>query len=613
MDPLQLLQQYFGHSTFRTGQQEAIDAILQQKDVLAVMPTGAGKSICYQIPALMLSGITLVISPLISLMQDQVENLRQSGIPAACLNSSMSFEEYQQVLSGAAAGMFRLIYVAPERLTTEAFLRFAAHSTISMITVDEAHCVSQWGQDFRPSYLEIAKLTQQLPQRPILTAFTATATEQVKRDIIQLLGLQAPVSISTGYNRSNLYFAVQRPQNKKKALLDLMRKFAKKSGIVYCSTRKLVEEVCETLQDAGIAATRYHAGLPDWERTANQEEFLYDHAQVMVATNAFGMGIDKSNVSFVIHYNMPKDLESYYQEAGRAGRDGEPAQCILLYSGRDVRTNEFILEQAAKLSEGQQPDLQESLLRKSKERLKYMTFYATTPDCLRHYLLRYFGEEAPCSCGACSNCLAHYEKKDMTLEAKKIISCVYRAAQNRYHLSRTLAASVLTGSKKEVVLQMHLDQLSTYGILSDQTHQQVVQIIDALVADGDLALQPYRDYQALTLTKASAAVLRNEKQVELRLPKKERVSHKQMEETEDPLFQRLREFRQKLADSEEIPSYLIFTNASLRDMCRKKPLTMSEFRQVSGVGVIKSQKYGACFIKEIQAFLAEQEAEMSKK
>ena len=410
-----------------------------------------------------------------------------------------------------------------------------------------------------------------------------------------------------------MYFAVQRPQNKKKALLDLMRKFSKKSGIVYCSTRKLVEEVCETLQDAGIAATRYHAGLPDWERTANQEEFLYDHAQVMVATNAFGMGIDKSNVSFVIHYNMPKDLESYYQEAGRAGRDGEPAQCILLYSGRDVRTNEFILEQAAKLSEGQQPDLQESLLRKSKERLKYMTFYATTPDCLRHYLLRYFGEEAPCSCGACSNCLAHYEKKDMTLEAKKIISCVYRAAQNRYHLSRTLAASVLTGSKKEVVLQMHLDQLSTYGILSDQTHQQVVQIIDALVADGDLALQPYRDYQALTLTKASAAVLRNEKQVELRLPKKERVSHKQMEETEDPLFQRLREFRQKLADSEEIPSYLIFTNASLRDMCRKKPLTMSEFRQVSGVGVIKSQKYGACFIKEIQAFLAEQEAEMSKK
>ena len=613
MDPLQLLQQYFGHSTFRTGQQEAIDAILQQKDVLAVMPTGAGKSICYQIPALMLPGITLVISPLISLMQDQVENLRQSGIPAACLNSSMSFEEYQQVLSGAAAGMFRLIYVAPERLTTEAFLRFAAHSTISMITVDEAHCVSQWGQDFLPRYLEIAKMTQKLPQRPILTAFTATATEQVKRDIIQLLGLQDPVSISTGYNRSNLYFAVQRPQNKKKALLDLMRKFSKKSGIVYCSTRKLVEEVCETLQDAGIAATRYHAGLPDWERTANQEEFLYDHAQVMVATNAFGMGIDKSNVRFVLHYGMPKNLESYYQEAGRAGRDGENAECMLYYSPQDVITNQMFIEHN---QDNQELDFvaREQVMERDRERLQKMNFYCLTRECLRTYILNYFGEEASGTCGNCSNCLRDYETEDITEAAAAMAGCV-QSCRERYGVNVIL--DTVRGSKTARIRQYHMEENPYYGKLSRYTIPELRQIFN------DLQLQGYFHvthdvYAIVKLTEKSRAVLDG---TELVLRKVDTKAEKESEPEDgrittrkkttsskrkagaaalsgedQALFERLRVLRMEIAKEEKIPPYIVFSDKTLISMCQLRPKNLEELLEVSGVGVVKAEKYGERFL-----------------
>ncbi|MGN0591786.1 MAG: DNA helicase RecQ [Ruminococcus sp.] len=605
MEPLQLLHEYFGHTSFRTGQAEAIDALLQGKDVLAVMPTGAGKSVCYQIPAMILPGLTLVISPLISLMKDQVESLHQAGIPAACINSSMTSEEYQMVMYEARQGHVRLLYVAPERLMTESFLRFAANMSISMITVDEAHCVSQWGQDFRQSYLDIAKFVQTLPQRPVIGAFTATATQQVCQDIIQFLMLHDPVRITTGFDRKNLYFGVEMPKDKSKALLSLLQQYKGKSGIVYCLSRKLVEQVCEELCHAGFVATRYHAGLTPEERAVNQEDFLYDRKTVMVATNAFGMGIDKSNVSFVIHYNMPKDLESYYQEAGRAGRDGEPAACILLYGGKDVRTNQFLIEQSRETAEVEDRDLRESLIAKSKERLKTMTIYSTSADCLRSYMLRYFGETAPPFCGNCSACLNHAEKKDITLEAMKIISCVYRGQQKRYHLSRTMAASVLTGSTKKTLLDMHLDQLSTYGIMRDYSVAAVLQMMDAMIAGGDLGLRPYKEYSELVLTAGSAAIIRKEKRVEVQLPKRETTTAQQemVSEADEALFQCLRKLRERIAAKEHVPPYVVFSNAALRDMCRRKPENMQEFMLVSGVGVMRSQKYGRSFLKEIKGFL----------
>ena len=607
MNQLQLLHEYFGHTSFRTGQAEAIDALLQGKDVLAVMPTGAGKSVCYQIPAMMLPGITLVISPLISLMKDQVESLHQAGIPAACINSSMTSEEYQMVMYDAKQGHCRLLYVAPERLMTESFLRFAESIPISMITVDEAHFVSQWGQDFRQSYLDIAAFVRPLPHRPVIGAFTATATQQVCGDIIRFLELREPVRITTGFDRKNLYFGVQTPKDKSKALLSLLQKNKGRSGIVYCLSRKLVEQVCDELCAAGFAATRYHAGLQPEERAVNQEDFLYDRKTVMVATNAFGMGIDKSNVSFVIHYNMPKDLESYYQEAGRAGRDGEPAECILLYSGKDVRTNQFLIEQARETEGMEDIALRESLIAKGKERLKTMTLYCTAAECLRGYMLRYFGETASHFCGHCSACLNHTEKKDITLEAMKIISCVYRGQQKGYHLSRTMTAAVLTGSSKKTLLDMRLDQLSTYGIMSDCSAASVLQMIDAMIAGGDLGMRPYKEYSELMLTAESASIIRKEKRVVIPLPKQETTSV-QLENVsaeDEALFQRLRRLREKIAMKEHVPPYVVFSNAALRDMCRRRPGNLQEFGLVSGVGVMRTQKYGKDFLKEIQKFTEE--------
>ncbi len=606
MNPQQLLHEYFGHTAFRSGQEDAIHALLQGKDVLAVMPTGAGKSICYQIPALMMQGLTIVISPLISLMKDQVEGLRQVGISAACINSSMTLEEFQNVMYDARRGVYRLLYVAPERLMTEQFLRFATSSPIAMITVDEAHCVSQWGQDFRQSYLDIARFVAELPHRPVIGAFTATATQQVCQDIIRFLQLSDPVRITTGFDRKNLYFGVENPKNKSKALLQLLHKYQKKSGIVYCISRKLVEQVCEELCTAGFAATRYHAGLPAEERAANQEDFLYDRRTIMVATNAFGMGIDKSNVSFVIHYNMPKDLESYYQEAGRAGRDGEPAECVLLYSGRDVRTNQFLIEQARESEDVQEPALRESLIAKGKERLRTMTIYSTSAECLRSYMLRYFGEASMPFCGNCSACLSNAEKKDITLEAMKIISCVYRGQQKGYHLSRTMTAAVLTGSRKKSLLDMRLDTLSTYGIMHDVSVNTVMQMIDAMLASGDLGTRMYKEYTELTLTAESAAIIRKEKRVEIQLPKKELTSAQteMVSDTDEAMFQQLRSLREKIALKEHVPPYVVFSNAALRDMCRRKPKNIQEFLQVSGVGMMRTQKYGAEFLEEIARFQA---------
>lgn len=610
MEPEALLQQYFGHASFRTGQKKAIDAILQGRDVLAVMPTGAGKSVCYQISALLLPGITIVISPLISLMKDQVEALHQVGIPAAYVNSSISSEEFHMTMQLAQQEKYKILYVAPERLMTDSFLWLAERVQISMVAVDEAHCVSQWGQDFRQSYLDIPMFVQQLPRRPICTAFTATATVQVERDIAEILQLQNPEMIKTGFDRKNLFFGVRRPSNKTAELLELLKENSGKSGVVYCSTRKAVEEVCDAVCDAGYGATRYHAGLSDRERGQNQEDFLYDRKPIMVATNAFGMGIDKSNVSFVIHFNMPKDLESYYQEAGRAGRDGEPAQCILLYSGRDVRTNTFLIERSRETMDVEDDVLREFLIEKSKERLKQMTFYATSTSCLRHRMLRYFGENSPESCGNCSCCQTNYKEEDATLEAKKILSCVYRAQKSGYHLSRTMAADVLIGSKKEVILRMRLDQLSTYGIIDKMSHREVVQLMDELIQREDLALRQFKDYQELALTAGSVEIIRDQKQVTRRVPiVREKLAapagttDPTMTAEDNTLFQKLREMRTQLAKNEGVPPYFIFADATLRDMCRKKPHTMGEMRQVSGVGVIKAQKYGKKFLGVIAGHL----------
>lgn len=605
MRKLQLLHEYFGHTSFRDGQQEAVDALLNGKDVLAVMPTGAGKSVCYQLPALMLPGISIVISPLISLMKDQVENLRQSGIPAAFINSAMNSDEYQTVMYDARHGQYKLIYVAPERLLTESFLRFAANIEVSMITVDEAHCVSQWGQDFRQSYLDIAKFVEMLPKRPVIGAFTATATKQVRQDIVNLLKLDEPVEITTGFDRKNLYFGVEISKNKSKELLSLLRKYKDRSGIVYCISRKLVEQVSEELCDAGFAATRYHAGLSPEERAENQQDFIYDRKNIMVATNAFGMGIDKHNVSFVIHYNMPKDIESYYQEAGRAGRDGEPADCILLYSGKDVRTNQFLIEQSRESADVKDPSLIESLIAKGKERLKCMTFYCTSVECQRNYMLRYFGEKPAALCGNCSGCRGNTEKKDITLEAMKIISCVYRGQQKGYHLSRTKTAQVLTGSTQKSILEMRLDKLSTYGIMSNYSVSDVMQMIDSMIAGGELSTRQYREYSELVINAQSAAVIRKERLVEMMVSKKlkEDTVYENASPNEEKLFEQLRRLRAKISADENIPPYMVFSNASLRDMCRRKPQNMHELMDVSGVGVMRLQKYGEEFVREIKRFL----------
>ena len=611
MDKYQVLKKYFGYDSFREGQEKLIDGLLTGQDVFGIMPTGAGKSLCYQIPALMFQGITLVISPLISLMKDQVAALNQAGVYAAYLNSSLTQGQYFKALDFARKGKYKIIYVAPERLLTESFLDFAIHADISFISVDEVHCVSQWGQDFRPSYLKIVEFIDRLPRRPVVGAFTATATQPVREDVTRILQLRNPRIVTTGFDRSNLYFEVRTAKDKMEQVLRLLQEHEGESGIIYCITRKLVEEVYENLKARGIAVTKYHAGLSDEERRTNQDDFIYDRCSLMVATNAFGMGIDKPDVRFVIHYNMPKNMESYYQEAGRAGRDGEPAQCILLYSGRDVRTNQFLLERGKENAEIEEASLRESLLQKGEERLRQMTFYATSTSCLRRRMLQYFGEKAPETCGNCSCCLTNYREEDVTLEAKKIISCVYRGQKAGYHLSRTMTADILIGSKKESILRMRLDKLSTYGIIEKMTRRQVAQLIDELVEMECLALRPFQEFSELVLTSGSAAVIRGEKQVSHRVPivQKKRISMGSSDDSvsseEQGLFQKLRELRTEFARAEGVPAYIIFTDASLRDMCRKKPRTMGELRQVSGVGIVKSQKYGKDFLHAIAAWQAE--------
>ena len=605
----EILKQYFGYDSFRPGQDELVQAILSGRDTLGIMPTGAGKSICYQVPALALPGLTLVVSPLISLMKDQVGALNEAGVPAACINSAMSFEEMRDALYFAGRGQYKLLYVAPERLTAPFFLDFARRVPISMVTVDEAHCISQWGQDFRPSYLKILDFLAALPQRPLVSAFTATATAEVRDDIIRALGLEEPFVITTGFDRPNLYFAVEKPSSKPSALLAHLMQRRDKSGIVYCSTRKTVEEVCDMLLSRGLPTTRYHAGLDPEERLANQDDFLYDRKTIMVATNAFGMGIDKSNVSFVIHYNMPKNMESYYQEAGRAGRDGEAADCILLYNGQDVRTAEFLIEHSHENEdESMDEKTRRQLIERDTERLKQMTFYATTTDCLRRYILNYFGEKAPLCCGHCGNCDTNFEEVDATMDARKILSCVYRLDERRLHFGKTVVAAVLTGSKSEQINRFHLDTLSTYNIMHEQTAVRVRQLIDVLLERGLLTADPER-YNALFLTQTGNALMRGRGELRIKLPreKKPETAARRTEElsadVDEKLFEKLRALRTKVAQRAGVPPYVVFSNATLADMAARQPKSEYELLGVRGVGEAKARRYGAEFVDCIRAYL----------
>ena len=601
MDKNALLQHYFGYPEFRPGQENLVDGILAGRDVFGIMPTGGGKSICYQLPGLMMGGVTLVVSPLISLMHDQVMALKAAGIPGAYVNSSLTFPQLRAVYRNMLLGKYKIIYVAPERLESEGFLDAVMQMEISMVAVDEAHCISQWGQDFRPSYLRIVEFIKLLPRRPVIAAFTATATERVREDVKRILGLRNPVEVVTGFDRPNLYFEVLHPEMKEAELLKLLEKRKRKSGIVYCATRKSVEHICDYLTERGYAATRYHAGLEEAERMANQDAFLYDEKTVMVATNAFGMGIDKSNVNFVIHYNMPKSLEAYYQEAGRAGRDGSNADCILLYGSRDVQTARFFIENGSD-NEDLTEEQREQIKKQDYERLEAMVTYCKTRTCLRGWILKYFGQKHPENCGACGSCAREYEKKDITKEAQMILSCVRRIKDHLgYYVGKPTVARVLQGSREKKVLELGLNELSTYGLLKTMGRTDINLMIDRLEDGGYLTTE--LEHQTLRLTEKSGGVLYLGEQVEILVLKEEKllpIGEDGMTEDERELFDLLRECRSKLAKANGVAPFMIFSNATLMDMAKKRPRNTSEFKRVSGVGEMKAQWYGKDFLKVLK-------------
>lgn len=582
----QILQKFYGYEDFRPGQKKVVESLLNKNDTVAIMPTGAGKSICFQIPALLFEGVTLVISPLISLMKDQVDSLRQLGIAAVYINSSVSKAQLYKDLQDISAGFYKIIYIAPERLTSEYLPDSFKNLNISMVAVDEAHCLSQWGHDFRPSYRNILNFTNSLRIKPIISAFTATATPEVKTDIINLLGLKQPNVFVTGFDRPNLYFSVLRGEVKDKFVIDYVKKHQDEAGIIYVGTRKDVDALQVLLEIKGIKAGRYHAGMTDEERNQMQEDFLYDNLSVMVATNAFGMGIDKPNVRYVIHYNMPKNMEAYYQEAGRAGRDGLSGNCILLYSPQDTQLQKFLISKST-----------ESEIRQQLEykRLQSMVDYCHTPQCLRAFILHYFGEfDVEEHCDNCSNCKLEGELIDITIDAQKVLSCVYRMHE-RFGVK--MIAEVLKGSKSAKIKQFNFERLSTYGLMKERKLKDISDLILRLSAMQYLDITESQ-YPVVTLNELSWQVLRGQKKVWQKMVIVKKAKAK------GELFEALRSLRKELATKEKLPPYMIFSDATLTQMATDNPTDLELMKNIRGVGEFKLQKYGEEFLTVIKSYIS---------
>lgn len=604
MDSIETLKYYFGYDSFRDGQENIINAILSGRDILAIMPTGAGKSICYQVPALMLPGITIVISPLISLMQDQVKSLNEAGIHAAYINSSLSENQISKALSLAAQGHYKIIYVAPERLESSEFIWFAMNVEISMVTVDESHCISQWGQDFRPSYLKIVSFIEQLKKRPIVSAFTATATEEVKDDILCTLGLNNPVTVITGFDRANLYYRVEHIKQKNDFITDYVKQHKNESGIIYCATRKNVDAVYELLFKNGVSVARYHAGMSNADRKNSQDDFIYDRASVIVATNAFGMGIDKSNVRYVIHYNMPQSMENYYQEAGRAGRDGEPSQCILLFLAQDIMINRLLLENKD-FSEISDEDA-ELVRERDAHRLRVMEMYCRGTGCLRNYILNYFGETTDTQCDNCGNCHRDYKEQDMTAQAKWVINCV---AETRGRYGLNIVLGTLMGANRARIRELGTNNYKSYGALKEYTEDEIRDLIMLLIDDGYL-IQTEGRYSVIKIGNGIERLRDDSNRIVVRRydekePERKKQTGAKRKKTDEltsegyDLFEKLRALRLEIAREESMPPYIIFSDKTLIDMCVKKPANKEEMLNVSGVGEHKFAKYGERFIEAI--------------
>ena len=604
--PKEALKAVFGYDSFRPGQEAVINAILEGRDILAVMPTGAGKSLCYQVPAMLLSGITLVISPLISLMQDQVKALNEVGVNAAFINSSLSEKELNDTFKNAYKGHYKIIYVAPERLMSEGFISFAKSVEISMVTVDEAHCISQWGQDFRPSYMDIAEFINILDKRPIISAFTATATQNVREDIICSLGLSDPYFLVTGFDRENLFFQVDKPQNKERFILDFIERHRGESGIIYCATRKNVDSLYTLLRKQHISVGKYHAGMSNEERKQMQNDFVFDYTSIVIATNAFGMGIDKSNVRFVIHYNMPSSMENYYQEAGRAGRDGLNSECILLFSPQDIIINRFLLEH--KDFSDIDPIDAMTIRERDIKRLQIMEGYCYTTECLRNYILKYFGEDPKKPCDDCGNCLRQFETLDMTDEAKKIINCIY---ESRGRYGKNIIMDTVLGAKTARLTEIGATEYKSYGVLESSNKNLLRRLIEELLLEGYIATGEYqilklRDISRLKNTETKVLVKITDEDKITKRKEKPKSNKKGMDSLTSKgfkLFDKLKELRLEIARAEKIPPYIVFNDKTLIDMCAKMPTTKSDMLNVSGVGENKYGKYGERFIAVIKEYV----------
>ncbi len=616
------LKEHFGYDGFRPGQETLVEALLSGRDCLGVMPTGAGKSICYQIPGVALPGLTLVVSPLVSLMGDQVRALLDAGVRGSYLNSTLTPGQQNTVMRRALAGTYDIMYVAPERLADPRFIEFACQAQIPLIAIDEAHCVSQWGQDFRPAYLGIGEFIAALPKRPIVAALTATATEKVREDIASLLGLVNPETVVTGFDRPNLRFAVEQLPSKRKLarIVTYAVNHPEDSGIVYCSTRKDVEKVHEALLDAGVKAVRYHAGLSVRERTDSQQAFVVDDAPVMVATNAFGMGIDKSNVRYVIHHNMPGSLEAYYQEAGRAGRDGEPSECLLLWNDGDIGTCRFFIEQEVE-NEAFSPEERELVRASQRRLLAAMTGYCLTTRCLRCHILEYFGDESAKECNNCSNCEGQYQAIDVTQQARAVMRCVQEL---RGRFGKSVVADVLHGAKNQRIFEFGLESSRTYGTLPNDSAARIKEIIEILASDGylqigegryplvglgirareaavpEFRLAMKRPAERITRLKGAEGAAEAFGAAGSDKPKKAKAAEG-LDPMDAELFERLRALRKRIATEATVPPYVVFSDAALRAMCLARPKTEEQFLEVQGVGKVKLERYGEEFLREINA------------